>query len=208
MININEISRYRERRRRRLLDRYRKASNRSEKMRLLLAYMASDDNLDIKRKKSKITVDFLPELYYNIIGVDTSLDGAPFGNDNAAKDHVTKPKKGFGRANFARDGDKMNVTSSVKIKIGKGACTLKEGTVVTDIKDFAGKGCKKGIDVEEHLVSQNKGTATGEWVKSKGNAKVTLPGGKEREAEIHWFEHPEAGQVGMKVKSIKKGTSK
>jgi len=120
----------------------------------------------------------------------------------------TKPKTAFARAKFERNGSSIEATEDVKVKLGKGAATLKSGTTITEVTDFAGKGQKRSIDVEENLVAQHPGTAAGEWVKSKGSAKVVLPGGHEKEAELHWFEHPDVGQVSIKVKYVKGGRGK
>lgn len=119
-----------------------------------------------------------------------------------------KSKSSFAKAKFERKGSTIEATSDVKVKMGKGIAILKAGTTITDVTDFAGKGQKRGIDVEKNLVAQHPGTSAGEWVKSKGTAKVVLSGGQEKEAELHWFEHPDAGQVSIKVKHLKGGKGK
>lgn len=117
------------------------------------------------------------------------------------------PKGEVGRSKFKRKGGTMDVTSDLKVKLNTGTCTVKAGTTITNVTDFAGKGFDRQVDVEAYLIDQ-VGGKTGEWTKAKGNGRVVLPNGKEREAELHWFEHPEEGQARMKVKFLKGGRKK
>jgi len=43
---------------------------------------------------------------------------------------------------------------------------------------------------------------TGRWRKMKGFAKVRLPGGEIREAEVHWYEAHAIGKKDIKVKRL------
>lgn len=112
-----------------------------------------------------------------------------------------------GRSKFKRNGNTIDVTSDLKVKLNTGVCTVKAGTKITEVTDFAGKGFDRKIDVEAYLVDQ-VGGKPGEWTKVKGNSRVILPNGKERDAELHWFEHPDEGQARMKVKLLKGGRKK
>ena len=77
---------------------------------------------------------------------------------------------------------------------------LKKGSDVTKIVDFAGKGKKKPVKVESHLIKQYGGSK-GDWKHSRGEAVVEI-NGVSKKAEIHWFESSSVGQVGYKVKRI------
>lgn len=167
-----------------------------------------------RRKKADSRKNFLDNgaKQVTIKFQETSEDGGP-GSGNHDHDGVpgqlggSAPKRGIGTTKFKRTGNTINVTSDIRVKLNTGACAIKAGTTITDVTDFAGKGCKRSIDVEPYLIEQVGGNP-GEWVKAKGNAPVILPSGKERDAELHWFEHPEKGQVRMKVKYLKGGHKK
>lgn len=119
-------------------------------------------------------------------GVPGQVGGsAPSGNAG----NVTK---------FQRKGGKMEITSDVKVKADGRNVTLKAGTDVTKIVDFAGAGKKKPVGVEPHLISQYGGTK-GSWKHTRGEAEV-LDNGKSVKAELHWFESKDVGQVNLKVK--------
>ena len=46
----------------------------------------------------------------------------------------------------------------------------------------------------------NKRYGVGKWRKLKGRARIRLPGGNERTAEIHWYEAHGIGKKDLKVK--------
>ena len=81
---------------------------------------------------------------------------------------------------------------------GGGKSKLAEGTKITKVVTFAGKGTKKPVRIAEHL-SQKYGGKPDEWKKVRGEGVVQTPSGKRR-AELHWFENPSTGRVEMKVK--------
>lgn len=171
------------------------------------AAKGDDKNVDSEEK----TLDFSTPVD-TIKSQGTSKDGGP-GSGNHGHKGVpgqvggSAAKGEVGRSKFKRTGNTMEATSDIKVKLNTGVCTVKAGTSITDVADFAGKGFKRPVDVEPHLIDQIGGKA-GEWTKAKGNAKVVLPNGKERDAELHWFEHPEEGQAKMKVKYLKGGHKK
>jgi len=50
------------------------------------------------------------------------------------------------------------------------------------------------------LAALRKKYGTGQWRKLKGIARVRLPSGREREAEIHWYEAHGIGRRDLKIK--------
>ena len=104
---------------------------------------------------------------------------------------------------FKTEGGKMKVTSDLKIKAsksGKSQVTIKEGGEITGIYSFAGKGSDKNLVVSGVLRDQYQTKDAKEWGHLCGFATVVNDKGDEYGAEIHWFEHPDVGQVGWKVK--------
>lgn len=85
----------------------------------------------------------------------------------------------------------------VKLPNGKTA-RLAEGTKITKIYVFAGKGAKKPVRVAELLARQYH-VSPEEWQHTRGDGYVDVDG-VIRHAELHWFEHPDVGRVKMKVK--------
>ncbi len=65
-------------------------------------------------------------------------------------------------------------------------------------KTIAGKGCKRKIDIVDHLVSEYGGSSK-EWKKKKRWAKIEIDG-SEYYADIHWFEEQTVGIADGKVK--------
>ncbi len=104
---------------------------------------------------------------------------------------------------FKRKNGKMKITSDVEVKTEKGTAIIKKGEIITKIVDFAGSGKKRGVRVESYLISQYGGSK-GSWAHTRGETTV-IDKGKEKRAEIHWFESKEVGQVGMKVKRFMEG---
>jgi len=76
---------------------------------------------------------------------------------------------------------------------------LKEGSTITKIVTFAGKGTNKPIKVAQHLESQYN-VPQSEWKKVRGDGYVERPDGNVQHAELHWFESKETGRIKMKVK--------
>ena len=81
--------------------------------------------------------------------------------------------------------------------IGGGNASLKEGSKITKIKTFAGKGTDKEIR-DRFILESQYGHPADSWQKNRGEA-VIVHKGKERKAEIHWYE-AEGEKVGIKVK--------
>ena len=78
-----------------------------------------------------------------------------------------------------------------------GNARLKEGSKITKIKTFTGKGTGKDIRDKYKLESQY-GHPADEWQKNRGEA-IVIDKGVERLAEIHWYE-AKGDKVLMKVK--------
>ena len=79
---------------------------------------------------------------------------------------------------------------------------LTEGTEITDIEVFAGKGSKKELRVKDFLV-QNYGGKAENWQHTKGRGYVDY-NGESKKAMLHWFEEETIGIVEMKVKGWSK----
>lgn len=131
-------------------------------------------------------------------------DGGP-GSGNHSHEGVPGQRGGSAPnfkqqvTNFKRSGDTLDVTKATTIRFGMyGSVTMKAGTL-TEVKDFAGVPGKKPVQVEEHLLAQYGGEA-GTWKHTSGIGKIQKSNGTELTAEIHWFECPDVGQAGWKVK--------
>lgn len=75
---------------------------------------------------------------------------------------------------------------------------------LTGVKDFAGGTAKKAVQKEPELLKQYPNSKAGSWKHSLGYGKVKRKNGKTVDAEIHWFESDDVGQVGWKVKRFGK----
>ncbi len=73
----------------------------------------------------------------------------------------------------------------------------KDGTKVTKIYTFAGKGTSKPLRKEPQLLKI--GGKRGEWQHTTGDVQITV-NGVVKTAEVHWFQEPSVGIVGAKVK--------
>lgn len=73
-----------------------------------------------------------------------------------------------------------------------------EGSKITKVFTFAGKGAKKPLRVAEALAEQY-GVDAERWTHKRGDGYVDVDG-KSKHAELHWFEHPDVGRIKMKVK--------
>ena len=65
---------------------------------------------------------------------------------------------------------------------------------IEDVETFAtGRGIRE-------LARLNRIYGRGRWRKRKGNAKIRLPDGTERRAELHWYEATGIGRKEYKIK--------
>ena len=76
---------------------------------------------------------------------------------------------------------------------------IKEGSTITKVVAFAGKGTNKELRVAKYL-EQQYGVNRDEWKHSRGDGYVVCDDGKTRHAELHWFECKDIGRIKMKVK--------
>ena len=81
---------------------------------------------------------------------------------------------------------------------GEGYYKLAEGTKITKVHVFAGKGTKTPVRVAKHLTKQYGGIEEN-WQHTRGEGIVNFEG-KNRRAELHWFENQDVGKIKMKVK--------
>lgn len=77
-----------------------------------------------------------------------------------------------------------------------------EGTKLQDKEVFAGKGCRRKIDVIDRLVSKYPGSAADEWQKVKATATIVWRDVSDQ-AEIHWYEEATIGKIDFKFKRWK-----
>ncbi len=107
-----------------------------------------------------------------------------------------------GVTKFHTSGGKMKITSDLKVKAsksGKTTVTIKKGSEIEGIYSFAGKGSNKNL-VVSGLLAEQYGGKPGEWGHLCGFATVLTVSGELANAELHWFEHDDIGQIGFKVK--------
>jgi len=117
---------------------------------------------------------------------DLFVDKSPFGDKIKLSD-IEIPRN-LGAAAF-RD--------TVKLPSGK-LSKITEGTKITKVVVFAGKGTKRPVEVAKYL-SRQYGVPESEWRKVRGDGYVD-DGDESRHAELHWFEADGVGRVQMKVK--------
>lgn len=77
-----------------------------------------------------------------------------------------------------------------------------EGTKLQDKEVFAGKGCRRKIDVIDRLVSKYPGSDADEWQKVKATATIVWKDVSDQ-AEIHWYEEATIGKIDFKFKRWK-----
>lgn len=122
---------------------------------------------------------------YNTAGIPLTHDGK---NDIISHDDISIPRS-VGAAPH-RD----------RVKLPNGSYSrVTEGTKITKVVAFAGKGLKRQVDVAEHLSKQIGGKAE-HWQHLRGEGFVDVDGESQR-AELHWFENSDVeGRFRMKVK--------
>ena len=111
--------------------------------------------------------------------------------------------------------DKGNIMEDISIPKSLGAKTtnydildpksgrifhLVEGTRITNVKVFAGKGGAKPLAEETAIgLSEQIGGRPENWQHCKGEAFVDVDG-EEYKKEIHWFQEESVGKVKFKMK--------
>lgn len=76
---------------------------------------------------------------------------------------------------------------------------IQEGSKITKVVVFAGKGTETELRVAKHLEKQYD-VPKAEWKHSRGDGYVVCDDGITRHAELHWFESDKTGRIKMKVK--------
>ena len=76
--------------------------------------------------------------------------------------------------------------------------TAIEGSKVTKVYTFAGKGTKSPLRVESWLIKQFGGK-TGEWQHTTGDVEFKIKSNN-KTAKVHWFQEPTVGIVKAKIK--------
>lgn len=114
---------------------------------------------------------------------------------------VTKDSLGRKVTHFNHDEDTMKVTRQVKVEdaFGKKYKICREP--IEHLTVFAAKDVGRGLDVAEKLAEQTGGSVDS-WKHVKGIGTVVDKDGNKRRADLHWFESPETGQVGWKIKAF------
>lgn len=76
-----------------------------------------------------------------------------------------------------------------------------EGSDISQIEVFAGKGTRNKLSpkVVDGLSKQFGVSARG-WQHVKGLGTIQISDGKRATAEVHWFQHKDAGKVRFKIK--------
>lgn len=138
----------------------------------------------------------------------TSKDGGP-GSGNFNHKGVQGQVGGSASTGAASEATKfvtkngtMEISSDLSIKAsksGKTTVTIKNGGKIEGIYSFAGKGSDNNL-VQSGTIAKQYGGEAKDWSHKCGFAKVVDASGTERDAEIHWFENDDVGQIKFKVK--------
>lgn len=114
---------------------------------------------------------------------------------------TTKDHLGRDVTHFNHDEDTMEITSPVKVQDVTGnEFEIVPGSI-EHLTVFAANGVGRGLDAADGLADQVGGSPES-WKHCKGIAKVVGIDGTEREADIHWFESKECGQLEWKIKQF------
>ena len=143
----------------------------------------------IKDKYTKIGEKSGNELRYNRMSVVRKDKGLTKGGSGGIIKGEIQIGRSLGAAAFR---DNVLLPSGNKGKI-------QEGSKITKVVVFAGKGTKKELRVANHLAKQYN-VPEGEWQHVRGDGYVVCDDGVIRHAELHWFESDKTGRIKMKVK--------
>lgn len=114
---------------------------------------------------------------------------------------ITKDSLGRKVTHFNHDEDTMKVTRQVKVEDALGNKYKICREPIEHLTVFAAKDVGRGLDVADKLKEQSGGSADS-WKHVKGIGTVVDKDGNKRKADLHWFESPETGQVGWKIKQF------
>ena len=115
---------------------------------------------------------------------------------------VLRDKVGKQVTHFNHDEEEMKVTRQVKVRDPEGNNYKICRGVIKHLTVFAGDGTDSPLRVADKLKEQVGGSEKS-WKHCKGIGMVVGPDGKQREADLHWFESPEAGQTRWKIKQLR-----
>lgn len=104
-------------------------------------------------------------------------------------------------AQLTNDGKNDKISNKVLLPDGTYS-KLTDGTEISDIEVFAGKGSNRELRVRYHLMN-NYGGQADNWQHTKGRGFVDV-NGESRKAMLHWFEEESVGVVERKVKGWSK----
>jgi len=114
---------------------------------------------------------------------------------------VMRDKVGKPVTHFNHDEEKMRVTKQVRVSDPDGNKYKICRGEIEHLTVFAGNGTSAPLRVEDKLIEQSGGKS-GSWKHCKGIGMVVGPDGKQRKADLHWFESPEVGQTRWKIKQF------
>ncbi len=114
---------------------------------------------------------------------------------------ITKSKDGWRITHFDHDENEMNVTRQVYVQDQAGQNYKVCRGKIEHLTVFAAGDMERQVDIAEDL-SEHCGGKPDEWKHVKGIGTVVDMNGKQKRADLHWFENPETGQVGWKIKQF------
>jgi len=115
---------------------------------------------------------------------------------------ITTDKIGRKVTHFNHDENKMKVTRRMRVKDDKGNTYSVDIGEIDHLTVFASEELDNKVKVADKLSMQVGGDKS-KWKHVKGMGMVTTPKGEKKEADLHWFENPESGQVGWKIKQFR-----
>ena len=115
---------------------------------------------------------------------------------------ITHSGSGWRVTHFDHDENEMRITKPIKNAVdGAGQkYEICRGTI-EHLTVFASNDVGRGVDIAADL-SHHCGGDVKKWKHVKGIGDVVDMSGKKRKADLHWFENPETGQVGWKIKQF------
>lgn len=136
-------------------------------------------------------------------GKGKGLDfGATYGSGQLALVFETPEPETLRQPNFqiGRSLGAAALNYDIKGPDGKKIYHFLEGSTISNIEVFAGKGVRKKLrpQVTHGLVAEHGGKARN-WKHVKGIGTIDC-GYRVRTAEVHWFEETSVGKVGFKIK--------
>lgn len=114
---------------------------------------------------------------------------------------IEKDKFGRSVTHFNHDENVMVITKQIRVKDKIGGRYKICREPIEHLTVFASKDVGKGVAQSERL-SEQVGGDKEKWKHVKGIGTVVDENGNKRKADIHWFENPESGQVGWKIKQF------